>query len=1100
MEMADEKEQIEDSSSSTLSRKRTRDADGPSSMTTPSVTDLSLDDASDNTREIPSIKSLSLEAIFHPKFENESQNDQSIRRQMSARVLDGKGYVEVSLKHSGSLLLWSGGQRYYSKNSTENPFTYVGEVLLRQHFYRAFYNCNATDEQDSSTTATLSMEAHYQQCSDYVQENRLTLAFEVVTAILGHHGDIPNRDFLILTAVADRNKERFYSTCQLVEFAQRFRLPHNDTWVFDSERGVQGLFHLYDTTRETGLAEDTVAALNDIADMHVSSMYPHVDFQGNILEGIVIRYVPYHDRKKEQETMRGLAAESQRILQVVPPETPSSFVLTKALVDGPTPPAVLTTDIREISRDIMASGERSKVESFLATSIGDVLSSSDNNSRRSVDRAFTKEWTSKLTATFKQALSNEKGLDTETQRILNLMEALDRLKAKVEYRIVKESTAGQPDRWLCIVHVFFDATHKKFRQRMEDNDMELFRGFCIELGTEQKQDTMKVDDSTDSITAPVVDAEASGLMLKMKFLPYMVRTFGCRNGLDVVAKRGPQAFTEYTTGLMTRWGMSLEAKAKWQPFFSAWGKYAHMCLTQETHEYSNASLPKLCDSFYLDHLEHFTSLFERGEIDGIVEEQSSSTSTFRGLIFVIGLDHDKANLAADTISEKLGGLVVRKGLKGLAPEDWDASCLTRRVGMVCSVSGQDPTKGVRKKIQDHGDGMFAVIVGCDEVSILSQFDTVDKTKGDDKVAESAVSAEKHEADVPLQPENIDTSAGEDKSTVSADHEVAVASQSEKVDKPGKNKVTDPKVAARRLGGQVKSWRDTRFAKLWEISDFDFFQEKVVDSDEDGSPIQEDNVLTNLVDELSRASAALPKLDHRPGLLVFFPGIPGSGKSTLCSQDTEDEIRRIVNDSAETEMSNGVDKPPPRPVIIRVGDEVKKKYWPLVKVEKTKQPSSVYVADKNAPPVGWTSVAQVCSITNGIAVPVLPDAAALQTTSVEGAGQYPFSLHYLAVCMTRVMTRPPQSHSGKLDRSLDVACMIVVKFFSLYRGIAASELLPTIQRAIQRGGATLSSTPITVPFFAQEDLPDLPSDLEDALNDAIRIQVRFISVLAFQCIR
>eukprot|EP00569_Conticribra_weissflogii_P009958 CAMPEP_0171375476 /NCGR_PEP_ID=MMETSP0879-20121228/16793_1 /TAXON_ID=67004 /ORGANISM="Thalassiosira weissflogii, Strain CCMP1336" /LENGTH=112 /DNA_ID=CAMNT_0011885059 /DNA_START=1 /DNA_END=335 /DNA_ORIENTATION=- len=62
------------------------------------------------------LKSLRLEAIFHPKFENES-SEKDIRKEMLEKIQNGEGHLEVTLKHSGSLLLWSGGSRFYSKNS-----------------------------------------------------------------------------------------------------------------------------------------------------------------------------------------------------------------------------------------------------------------------------------------------------------------------------------------------------------------------------------------------------------------------------------------------------------------------------------------------------------------------------------------------------------------------------------------------------------------------------------------------------------------------------------------------------------------------------------------------------------------------------------------------------------------------------------------------------------------------------------------------------------------------------------------------------------------------------------------------------------------------
>lgn len=37
----------------------------------------------------------------------------------------------------------------------------------------------------------------YDVCSKYLQEHRLTLAFEVVTSVLGDHGDNPKHPYLI---------------------------------------------------------------------------------------------------------------------------------------------------------------------------------------------------------------------------------------------------------------------------------------------------------------------------------------------------------------------------------------------------------------------------------------------------------------------------------------------------------------------------------------------------------------------------------------------------------------------------------------------------------------------------------------------------------------------------------------------------------------------------------------------------------------------------------------------------------------------------------------------------------------------------------------
>ena len=64
------------------------------------VDDTELLNALQETTKKDIICKFKLEAIFLPKFDNES-SDQSIRNQMKDLVASGSGYAEASLKHSG---------------------------------------------------------------------------------------------------------------------------------------------------------------------------------------------------------------------------------------------------------------------------------------------------------------------------------------------------------------------------------------------------------------------------------------------------------------------------------------------------------------------------------------------------------------------------------------------------------------------------------------------------------------------------------------------------------------------------------------------------------------------------------------------------------------------------------------------------------------------------------------------------------------------------------------------------------------------------------------------------------------------------------------
>ena len=266
-------------------------------------------------------------------------------------------------------------------------------------------------------------------------------------------------------------------------------------------------------------------------------------------------------------------------------------------------------------------------------------------------------------------------------------------------------------------------------------------------------------------------------------------------------------------------------------------------------------------------------------------------------------------------------------------------------------------------------------------------------------------------------------------------------------------------------GMISSWQKLRCKSVTEVAEC----EELDASDE----------FESVLSKLREASDAAPKSDNRPGILVFFPGIPGSGKSTLCSVDVMTALKEACRKPVDSSFEE-------RQVVLLTGDKFNKKYWPHIKETRTLNSASIYIADKNAPASAWVTVGDATC--KGISIPVIPDEQALRTTSVTGIRfpdgdtnvssnhTYPFSLHYLAVCIARVLERPPTSHPGKLDTALPIVCMIVVKFFGLYRNIAADELIDNIRRKIESSGSLSTPNPIQVPFFQTDMLPDLPDDL------------------------
>jgi hypothetical protein len=288
-------------------------------------------------------------------------------------------------------------------------------------------------------------------------------------------------------------------------------------------------------------------------------------------------------------------------------------------------------------------------------------------------------------------------------------------------------------------------------------------------------------------------------------------------------------------------------------------------------------------------------------------------------------------------------------------------------------------------------------------------------------------------------------------------------------------------------GMLKHWRKTRCAHVFDLPQSALPLDKAVESD-DGNQNNAYPTFAGIIESLKLTKAS----DSKPGLLVFFAQIPGSGKSA-CVTGIEHELSRFLKGKKGSQ---------PRNFTVQVGDSTKEKYWPLVKRLVLQDPSSILVADKNAPSGIWSTVGSICAAAKVITVPVIPDKHALQTTRVAGIRTpdgslvegsvhlYPFSLQYLAVCMTRVLGRDSGSHPGGLDVSTHRACMIVVKFFSLYRNITADELVDTIRSEVEKSGALMSSSPIEVPFFDDKKCNASTSTLaEEVLYEALQIQVR-----------
>jgi hypothetical protein len=931
------------------------------------------------SRITPNISKIQLEAVFHPKFENE-KSDTQIRQQMLANIAAHRGYLEVSLKHSGSLVLWSGRQRFYSKNSTNNEFTMVGEILLMQHFARCFGIGNWRSE--------------YDRCSEYLHQNRLTCSFELVTSMLGQHGDVPIRDYLILIAVADRGKKgRFYSTNELVAFAHQYRLPHNDVWIFASKQSSEQVFKAYDDLREEGTTTtvinrlDKIVAENDGKSAKVVSLYPHDIFQGEILEGIVVRYVNEKDEIAVKE-MKQLCIASEKLLVVVPPS--NKIDIPPLLPSDDNKDVVVQTDLRILAamgdfeqqlRDVLHRFHRANQRL-----ISPLSSKTDGNKIDPNDEINMIHVANEIMRSYR---ADSIKFDQDTIQLAQLIEALDSLHIDVTYRLLMESslTRSDGDRYLCILHIHRDESFQKYNKyliREGCGGMELFRGFCIELVADSDND-QHISPFEAGSSAPCIaqSNHEEKLMLKMKFLPYMIRTFICRNGLSTLQSSGVVAFEKYAMGQLTRWEVS--SMTKWLPFFKGWAIYCTSPLPQH--------LPPLTSNTYLHHFKEFEKMFANGHFS----VPSTDECRCHGLVVIVGLSVYVLESLAVAVSRELKCQRIVRNMNEISERDALLSVHQNGNSIICLASIEDDIGNVRRLSKSYSDAINIVHVGnCDE-----------------------------------------------------DLETSLAHM----------EINDNK-RLKKVKGLAQAWRKTKCNKMLQLP-----REASIQPDVDATVcfLRSDETAKAVIQTIATPN----QTDERPGLIVYFPSIPGSGKSTLCS-NIEEVTLASHND---------------RSVIVREGDKVKGKFYIEMEKDIFTRRGCICVLDKNVPPVSFSSVHDLCSVSNCISAAVLP--AGMKDTVV-GNDIYPFSLEFLAVCMNRVLSRKGNAHNGKLDSATPNCCMIVAKFYCFYRHMSVSVLR---ERLLNVGTA---NQPIEVPFFPRNEVPPLPEEVRLALEIAINVFARDIN--------
>ncbi|KAL1552855.1 tRNA ligase 1-like isoform X1 [Salvia divinorum] len=508
-------------------------------------------------------------ASFYPKFENE-KSDQEVRTRMIEMVSKGLATMEVSLKHSGSLFMYAGHEGgAYAKNSYGNIYTAVGVFVLGRMFREAW------GSQASKKQA---------EFNEFLERDHMCVSMELVTAVLGDHGQRPREDYVVVTAVTElgNGKPKFYSTPALIAFCRNWRLPTNHVWLFSTRKSVMSFFAAYDALSEEGTATTVCKTLDEVADISIPGSKDHIMVQGEILEGLVARIVSQGSSEHMKQVLR----------------------------DHP-PPPMEGADLGSSLREICAANRTKEKQQImpLLRSVGTSFcpnymdwfgteasdshgtEASDSHSRNA-DRSVLSKFLQTRPADFST---------TKLQEMIRLMkEKRYQATFKFYHNFHKlDSTTNDSLHFKMVIHVHSDSAFRKYQKEMRINPglWPLYRGFFVDLNLFKVNEGRSVefpkkassgsDLNVESAKDDLADEDAN-LMIKLKFLTYKIRTFLIRNGLSILFKQGETAYKTYYMRQMKIWNTSPAKQRQLSKMLDEWAvyirrKYGHKQLPSSTY-------------------------------------------------------------------------------------------------------------------------------------------------------------------------------------------------------------------------------------------------------------------------------------------------------------------------------------------------------------------------------------------------------------------------------------------------------------------------------------------------------------------------------------
>lgn len=517
-----------------------------------------------------------IRATFYPKFENE-KSDQEIRTRMIEMVTQGLATLEVSLKHSGSLFMYAGHLGgAYAKNSFGNIYTAVGVFVMAREFQEA-WGSEASKKQA--------------EFNAFLEKNRMCISMELVTAVLGDHGQRPIDDYVVVTAVTElgNGKPKFFSTYEIIAFCRKWRLPTNHIWLFSTRKSVTSFFAAYDALCEEGTATPVCHTLDEVADISVPGSKDHVKVQGEILEGLVARIVSH---------------DSSKYIKKVLEEFPSPVVVSHVV--GPSLREICAANRADEKQQIKALLQGAGT-SFCPNHLDWLgVSAHSRNADRSVLKFFL----------------HAHPTDYSTVKLQEMVRLITQrhfqVAFKCYYNFHKVDYMSKDQLYYkMVIHVHSDSVFRRYQQEMRRNKglWPLYRGFFVDIdlfkvqkdkASELLKGTSVLLKNLDSTTASNTETDGladddSNLMIKLKFLTYKIRTFLIRNGLSILFKDGLAAYKTYYLRQMKIWGTSAGKQRELSKMLDEWAIYIRR----------KYGIKQLSSSTYLSEAEPFLEQFAK---------------------------------------------------------------------------------------------------------------------------------------------------------------------------------------------------------------------------------------------------------------------------------------------------------------------------------------------------------------------------------------------------------------------------------------------------------------------------------------------------------